>query len=553
MIPRGKWFILHSKEISFEKLCSQLKELNRKGVEEGALIEGSYKQEIPPLPYRKKAEKVLLLFPMSREESRWKTTGVPPSVLFVAGGLRKAGIKTDFSFLDVETHQLLPERRLESYSWIGITLYDELFLPVKKFLREFSRLYPEIKIAVGGPMATLAPHAVASALPEVNLIFRGEADLLFGKLLKTLSYGGDVFSIKGYLYREKKFYLLSCFHEVNYENLEQVEISFEVIPSEFSGKGLEINLSRGCPRPCLFCSHVHGKYHRQVPASKLSRWLEEFNFILKEKGINHPFARTININDDDILLDEEHFKEIIEVIAAADYRIWGIQTSIISLIERKRVKTELLDFLKEENFYVKNPLLWIGTDAFSEKRARRLQKPLINEEIVVSLVEELEKRKILNYHYWILSDAETDWGGFVKEFLFIWKLTERFKYFHLLPNSPFLIPYPYTPSYHRLVENYPERLVVAKWVKSCCDYPIVLHERPESDELYSLLHPNISLNPRIKPGEFLELLRKRDFLSAARLIHLALREEIARSEGRERARELKKVKELLEKEISRLI
>ncbi len=492
----------------------------------------------PSLP---SPERVLLLFPMSSRERRWKSSGVPPSALFLAGGLQQHGIEPDFSLLDVERGILEPERDLSLYDWIAITIYDEFFLQIKSFAARLRRAHPGIKISAGGPMVTLAAHAVAECLEEANLLVRGEADLLFGQILSSLPHPERLSRLRGFLLRDKGFTFLADFHYSEVVDPSQAFISVDVTPPGWERRGLEINTSRGCPRRCLFCSHVHGHSHRTVSPERYRDWLHQFMELLKRRGCSDPTCFTVNINDDDILLDLEHAEEIFRQTVKAGFKIWGVQTSISSLLGIRGRRA--LEITADERLYARKPLLWIGSDTFSSKRARRLRKAGVKEESILQLLANLEKAGITSYHYWILSDAESDWDDFIEEFLFVWKLKRTFPHFHILPNSPFLIPFPYTPSYSRATSLFPERLVVKRWLESSPPYPLVEHEKPASEYLYWLLHPQRCLIPGVAPGSFLSRLWEENFSEAAKVLLSALSAEISSLPAGQRRTSLAKIRD----------
>ncbi len=459
----------------------------------------------------------------------------------MAGGLQQHGIQSDFSLVDVERGILEPPRDLSGYDWVAITIYDEFFLPIKSFAAQLKRTHPGIRVAAGGPMVTLAAHAVAECLQEANLLVRGEADLLFGQILSSLPYPERLSRLRGFLLRDKGFTFLADFHHLEVADPSQAFISVDITPPGWERRGLEINTSRGCPRRCLFCSHVHGYTHRTVSPERYGEWLSQFKELLGKRNCTEPTCLTVNINDDDILLDLKHAEAVFQQTAEAGFKIWGVQTSISSLMGRRGKKA--VKIIAEEKIYVRRPLLWIGTDAFSSQRARRLRKAGVREEAIIHLLEDLEKAGIASYHYWILSDAESDWEDFTEEFLFVWKLKKTFLNFHVLPNSPFLIPFPYTPSYSRVSSLFPERLVVKRWLESSPPYPLVEHEKPASEYLYWLLHPQRCLIPGLAPGSFLSYLWEENFFEAAKVLLAALSAEISSLPSGQRRATLIKIKD----------
>lgn len=520
------------------------------------------KDDIPKFNNAIKTNKnILLIFPYLHTDVRWKSMSVPPGLLFLADSLKKKGHRLKINLSEILNEPspkfLIEEHKLDEFDWIGFPLYDDLFLPVSKAISNLKKNYGN-KIAVGGPMATLSPLAVSSHLSEANLIIRGEAEEIFPEILSLIDHPeenvSNLLNLKGYLYRDENLLISSSFSEINRPDLKNIDISVEEIPEEFLNYGLELNTSRGCPRTCIFCSHVHGKKFRPIPPEKVGRWINNFSEKLKKMNIINLQAFTININDDDILLNLDHFLNVIEEIKKRGFSLWGIQTSINSLIKRNEPDKNLIKILSDKKLYLKeNPLLWIGTDVFIESRAKRLNKSIRNQKIIEGLLNHLDREKTLNYHYWILSDMGSDWEEFLSEFIFILKMKLRFKKtFFILPNSPFLIPYPGTEAFERIKNNNLfNRIKILSSFETDgfpeFNHKISAYEIPKSEYLHSLLNPSVKPELRTVSSTFLDRLREENYHSAFQEAIYYLNQEIlclkSTNENKERINLLEELKE----------
>ncbi len=445
-------------------------------------------------------EKVLLLFPRSGEE-RWKGVKLPPSAAFLSGGLREEGFHSDFSYLEIPSLELTPPRSLEDYFAVGLSLFDDFLPEVYAFVQSIPQ---ETLVALGGITATMAPREVFQIFGRANLVFPGEGDREFARVLSSLREGKFPEGPWGirWMSREKMPH-----PEPVRENLANTLLDLSLLGE---GGELELVLTRGCPRSCIFCTHPHGRVQRRTPLSLVRAWMREY----RRRG-----GRRINLADDDILLHPEYAREVFRIMGEEGVEVWGIQTSMDSL--RDPLALEVL----EEVPFASGPVVWIGTDAFISPRARRLAKRAREEEIF-AVVKELEERGMGNYHYWILSDCQSTLGEFAREFSVVGRLMRDFSRFHLLPNSPFLIPYPYTPSYKRALLKCSERVVYREVLrKNGVEYPLVLYEKPASSALYHFLNPEKTLIPWMRAGEFLARLKEGDLYGASSLLLSLLREE----------------------------
>lgn len=503
--------------------------------------QSKFKNSAPVL----KSTSVLLIFPYSLKDKRWLKMGVPPSLLFLANSLKSDSHLVKIRKIPVEM-DILPED-LENFSWIGIPVYDDLFTSVQRLIRIIKGKFKG-RIAVGGPMATLSPLAVSAHLPEANLIVRGEAEERLPKILSLLHDPilnlEELLKIKGFLYRDESILISSSFSEIPLPYLKFSNMDIDSIPDEELEKGLEINTSRGCPRSCIYCSHVHGRAFREIPIENIRNWLFEFKRRLERKGIKNLEAFTVNINDDDILLDKERAIKIIKTINELGFKIWGVQTSLESIDERR----DILDFLSIKEFYFNDrPLLWLGTDSFLPERRKRLGRKPLNKKIIEELIQRMEEKKIENFHYLILSDHKTDWDEFINEIIYICEIQKKYSFFEIIPTSKFLVPYPYTPSFKIIPEERIEKETLSIDGYPQFDYPIVKFAKPQNEYIYALLNPYDFFEFPIKGESFLQSLSSRNFRDVFNTFYGFLKINFNAENDDEKKKTLKVLIEKLEK------
>lgn len=515
------------------------------------IIEGAFQFKSENFEPIKKSTSVLLIFPCSIKDKRWFRMGIPPSLLFISDSLKSYSHSVKIKKVPIES-EMIPEE-IENFSWIGVPLYDDLFIPVRRLICLIKERFT-VKIAVGGPMATLSPLTVSVHLPEANLIVRGEAEETFGKILSLVHDPflniKELFKIKGFLYRDDNILISSSFSEIPFPELKHSNMDIDSIPDDELEKGLEINTSRGCPRSCIYCSSVHGKAVREIPLENIKDWLIKFKEKLQEKEVTNPDSLAININDDDILLNEDRAKKILTLIHKLGFKIWGIQTSL-ETIEEKR---GLLDFISNPEFYIyKKPLLWLGTDSFLSGRRKRLGRKPLNKKAIEELIEMFEKKEIGNFHYLILSDHKTDWIEFIEEIIFICNLQKYYKYFGIIPTSRFLIPYPYTPSFKIIPINRIEKEILSVKSYPQFDYPIVKFVKPQNEYIYALLNSSLSFESPIFKKNFANSLSTKNFREVINILYSLLKLEIEKEKDEEKRKALKELIKNLERKGQKLI
>ncbi len=415
---------------------------------------------------KKPVKSIDLLFPRLDNDPRWKTMALPAGQLLLASSLRAAGFEA------TPLPLVLPLQNRPSGAVLadltGITLFEDLLPLLGPFLAVFRVSYKGI-IAAGGPFPTLAPLAAIYHLPPVNLFVRGEAELALPEVLNALNRGdARAFSaLDGVFWQRPGLIAMANFNRVNRpDDLGSlpVDLDFLKAPSkrgetatsvrgepapalrdraeDHMEHGLEMNFSRGCCRGCMFCCRVQGAKFRKLPPAKADELLGKY--IEKTHGALSATARTLNINDDDILQDPSYAAEIFNLVKKHGLRIYGIQTSTASLVKSDgSPDLEALDSVSDPGLFVDNrPLLWLGSDAFLTARARRLGKKLPPAENFIGLLAEMERRGLRHFHYWISSDGDSTWEEFVEELALIFGFFRDFPGFGLLAHAPFIVPYP---------------------------------------------------------------------------------------------------------------
>lgn len=567
-ILEGKWIVRwHPEEFTYREILEYLGVVGQNAaaipgvkvvhIDRENLTGVTEAQDIAALQV-KKIDKVLLCSPFLGTDKRWQTIGVTASAVFLGSALTDRGI-------DVAVQKLqLPAPHIddEMFRWdlVGFTLFEDLLPEFKNFLGKFLREneYHGL-LAAGGPLVTLNPWQAAFHLPEINLLVRGEAELILAGILKALEENNleQLLSYRGFLFQVPGLLIVSDFQEINRpRDFSGFHFNLSFLKREHLANGLEINFSRGCSKGCLFCSKVQGKELRKLPLKRIEALLEEFSAALARvslTGKEGQFAATLNINDDDILQDTEYTRQMLALVKRHGFNVWGIQAAPASFFAGNgRLHREAIDTIDDREAFVnQRPLVWLGSDAFLPQRAGRLGKWLPQPQAMERLIAEFEERDILNYQYWICSDQHTDWQEFVQEFLLICAWQQRFKNFSILAHSPFLVPYTSTPL-HRLLSQSPnlkKQIKIKKTLGSRQEmFNFDLVERLETPFPYLNRLLNNEGSGKGESG-FLDSLKQNDWFNAGLTIYNFLKQERMVAEAdhdHQSSKTLKETESLLE-------
>ncbi len=488
---------------------------------------------------------ITVLYVREIRDSRWRSTGIPPAVLILAGLAERAGFTALIRGISLHEADLNVK---EPPGLIAIGLYEDLFLETRKIIQKIKSKW-HVPVIVGGPMATLTPVPLLVHLPEADYILRGEVEDTFPVLLRTLAASRDelqgsdnqdlenLWGIPGLAFQNETTLVLGDFDTVPTLSPEsEVPMSFHLIPRTDLQKGIEYSTSRGCPRRCTFCSHVHGSKIRPFSLGQIENHLSQFVTRLKEfdPGQLSELAGSVNFNDDDLLLDPDRCRGILEIVAAQGLKLWGVQSSLAT-INAPAVREKILSLISRKEFFQGNaPIIWIGTDAFSSSRLKRLKK-FGTQEQIRDICRDLDAHKILGCHYWIMTDGDSTWRELIDELIILTELKIRYpNTFRVLPNAATLVPYPSTEIYRQRISNHQFDRIIMKTLLTNpefpgYDYPLISHERPQSSYLYAMIEPGADVPERLlfDPWKFIEWIRAGEFHKCFSAAVQGFRREIA--------------------------
>ncbi len=216
---------------------------------------------------------------------------------------------------------------------------DVVGLSIMTFQRETARkivalvraLKPAATIVVGGYDPSLASDVYEQPDWGADVIVRGEGDLTFRELVRTLERGGDLRCVAGLSYREEGGFVRNADRRVSSLSGEDVRLPNRgarlLDGYTFIGRPIDVvETSRGCTYDCSFCSIIEMR-GRNFHTWSIERVLADIADA-RARG-----ARAIFIVDDNITLNVERFEKLCRAIIDAgldgiDYIVQAMTSSI---------------------------------------------------------------------------------------------------------------------------------------------------------------------------------------------------------------------------------
>lgn len=161
-------------------------------------------------------------------------------------------------------------------SVVGLAVYQvniRLAVQLAKLVKECD---PSIVVAIGGPQATFMPGTALTQMPAVDVIVRGEGEIVLPELVVCLEQGGDLSTVKGIAFRGE-----DGIHETGaaplVRNLDSLPSPYQLGVFRWGDHGGAAMLtSRGCTYNCGFC-YTPSAFRRTIRAHSVRRVLDDMN------------------------------------------------------------------------------------------------------------------------------------------------------------------------------------------------------------------------------------------------------------------------------------
>lgn len=154
-----------------------------------------------------------------------------------------------------------------------------------RIAREVKRMRPGVPIVLGGPQASAVDVATLQAFPFVDVIVRGEGEETFPHVLDALSGSGELGSVPGITFRERGRVARNPNAPVILD-LDSLPLpAFHLLPGMDQCSFIPLELGRGCPFACTFCS-TNDFFRRRFRLKSPARMIQQMSFLRETYGAN---------------------------------------------------------------------------------------------------------------------------------------------------------------------------------------------------------------------------------------------------------------------------
>jgi len=184
---------------------------------------------------------------------------------------------------------------------------------------EIRRQNPRAKIILGGPQASVVDVATMREFPAVDIIVRGEADDTLPVLLRLLeNHDPDWERTPGITFRRGSQVIRNPNAPV-VENLDRLPLpAFDLDSTLRERGGVHLEIGRGCPFACTFCS-TNDFFRRNFRLKSPPRMIADITSIKQEYGLNY-----FSLVHDMYTIDRKKVVAFCEAILASGEKFtWG--------------------------------------------------------------------------------------------------------------------------------------------------------------------------------------------------------------------------------------
>ncbi|MBC8524592.1 MAG: B12-binding domain-containing radical SAM protein [Chlorobium phaeobacteroides] len=189
----------------------------------------------------------------------------------------------------------------------------------------YKKRHSNTTVILGGPQASATDLASIKAFPEIDMIFRGEAEYGFVSFLESMQENkpGHLYNIKGLTFRNSN----NIIRNANADpvmDLDSLPVpAYDLDPYINNYKTLSLEIGRGCPYSCSFCS-TSTFFGRKFRLKSPGTILDQMRFIKRKFGIDN-----IGLDHDMFSADRKKVRAFCEtLIASGEKFYWGCSARV---------------------------------------------------------------------------------------------------------------------------------------------------------------------------------------------------------------------------------
>jgi len=208
--------------------------------------------------------------------------------------------------------------RRRQFDFVGFSSVCSSYPITLRIACEVKSQNPDSVVAFGGPQASAVDVATLEAFAPIDLVVRGEAEQTLPELLEAVREGRLPDDVPGITFR-RDGKIVRTPDAGGITDLDTLPFpAFHLIPDMAMCRFMPLELGRGCPFSCTFCS-TNDFFRRRFRLKSPARMLEEMRRVKATYGID-----TFELVHDMFTVDRKRVAAFCEaLLASPDKFYWG--------------------------------------------------------------------------------------------------------------------------------------------------------------------------------------------------------------------------------------
>src|SRR5262245_9522876 len=208
--------------------------------------------------------------------------------------------------------------REHQYDFVGFGSVCSSYPITLRIACEVKRQQPDSIVALGGPQASAVDVATMEAFEAIDLVLRGECEHTLPQLLDALTKGSPLDDVPGITFRRDGKIVRNP-DAAGITDLDTLPFpAFHLLPDMETCRFMPLELGRGCPFSCTFCS-TNDFFRRRFRLKSPARMLEEMRRIKATYGHD-----TFELVHDMFTVDRKRVAAFCEaLLQSPDKFYWG--------------------------------------------------------------------------------------------------------------------------------------------------------------------------------------------------------------------------------------
>lgn len=341
--------------------------------------------------------RVTLIFPNYVLHDEFGEPSDPPlGLASIAAVLEEKGYKVsliDASMENLAINQTCSRLAELKPDVVGISCnYSPLHNPTLELAKMVKSTFG-IPVLVGGNHATAMAEYILRQSNGIDVIVRGEGEVIMPNLLEALkSYGTQISHVKGITYREGNS-IINTPDVPLVTNLDELPMpAYHLLPVE-KYRRFNIMASRGCPFNCSFCASCV-VFKRTVRYKSPQRVMDEIEYLLKNYG-----EKPVWFSDDTFTTNQKYTLSLLDEM---NKRKLGIKWSCLLRVDV--ITADLLERMKDAGC----DYISYGIESGNQEILDKIDKGITIAEIL-STLETTHKVGIRQYAFFMVGYPGETW------------------------------------------------------------------------------------------------------------------------------------------------